>query len=42
LTLNISNEPEDVAKVVAFMVSDDAEYLRGTYLLIVGGLVIGG
>ncbi|MDR4491627.1 MAG: SDR family oxidoreductase [Candidatus Nitrosocosmicus sp.] len=41
-TLGRVGEPRDVAKVVAFLVSDDAEYLTGTYLPVDGGLVIGG
>jgi 3-oxoacyl-[acyl-carrier protein] reductase len=41
-TLGRAGKPEDVAKVVAFLVSDDAEYLTGTYLPVDGGFVIGG
>jgi 3-oxoacyl-[acyl-carrier protein] reductase len=41
-TLGRTGKPEDVAKVVAFLVSDDAEYLTGTYIPVDGGLVIGG
>jgi len=41
-TLGRTGKPEDVAKVVAFLVSEDAEYLTGTYLPVDGDLVIGG
>jgi 3-oxoacyl-[acyl-carrier protein] reductase len=40
--LGRAGQPVDVAKVVAFLVSDDAEYVTGTYLPVDGGLVIGG
>jgi 3-oxoacyl-[acyl-carrier protein] reductase len=39
--LGRSGKPEDVAKVVAFLVSDDAEYITGTYIPVDGGFIIG-
>lgn len=37
-----TGKPEDVAKVVAFLASDDGEYITGSYIPVDGGLVIGG
>jgi 3-oxoacyl-[acyl-carrier protein] reductase len=34
-------KPEDVAKVVTFLVSDDPEYITGTYIPVDGGFIIG-
>jgi 3-oxoacyl-[acyl-carrier protein] reductase len=41
-TIGRTGKPEDVAKVVAFLASDDGEYITGSYIPVDGGLVIGG
>jgi L-rhamnose 1-dehydrogenase len=33
-------EPEDVADVIAFLLSDDARYINGAELLVDGGLFV--
>ena len=32
-------KPEEIARVIAFVASDDASYITGTNLLVDGGLV---
>ncbi len=34
-------QPEDIAKVVAFLCSDDAEMIRGQSIIVDGGLILG-
>jgi len=41
-TIGRTGKPEDVAKIVAFLSSDDGEYITGSYIPVDGGLVIGG
>jgi 3-oxoacyl-[acyl-carrier protein] reductase len=41
-TIGRTGKPEDVAKVVAFLASDDGEYITGAYIPVDGGFVIGG
>ena len=41
-TIGRTGKPEDVEKVVAFLASDDGEYITGSYIPVDGVLVIGG
>jgi NAD(P)-dependent dehydrogenase (short-subunit alcohol dehydrogenase family) len=40
-TIGRTGKPENVAKVVAFLASDDGEYITGSYIPVDGGLIIG-
>ena len=33
-------EPEQIAKAIAFLVSDDAEYVNGTVVVVDGGMML--
>jgi 3-oxoacyl-[acyl-carrier protein] reductase len=41
-TIGRTGKPEDVANIIGFFVSDESEYMTGTYAPVDGGLVIGG
>jgi NAD(P)-dependent dehydrogenase (short-subunit alcohol dehydrogenase family) len=40
-TIGRTGKPENVAKVVAFLASDNGGYITGSYMPVDGGLIIG-
>lgn len=39
IALGRTGEPEDVAKLVSFLASDDSEYITGQNILVDGGII---
>lgn len=40
IALGRTGEPEDVAKLVGFLASDEAEYMTGQSIMIDGGIIM--